>query len=776
MAAVVYLVPTVAGAASNDIVVVTAESNKVIRVAGNGAIVWSRDVTASPYSVEIDPSDGSSVVGTFDPANRVIKYDANGNVVWDKNVGASAYSVSVDPFDHSVVVGTSYNNRVIKLDTNGNVVWDKNIGTYVYSVTVDPRDGSILAAGDSSTRIVKLDRNGNVVWDKAVGEFISSIAIDAADGSIIIGTDYLGDVIKLDEMGNQLWKRNIGTYARAVAVNPLDGSIAVGASYNKGAVKLDKDGNILWSRSMGTYGWTVAIDPTDGGVIIGGWFEGIVIKLNGATGSTAWQTSIGATAWELDGRSFVPDYLNPITTATAKANGDPYLFGTVTNRPVQITLECFDAGNRAGNGTCSSTLFSTATSGPSEPTTLYTVSFTISESGTTTVCYRSTNDRGGNEPTQCKIVMIERPITPPVTTATVVDPDGDGVLNDPTVTLNATSSIGMVANIRYAIDAAAFTTVNGSTAMVTMPGGTHDLHFFATDDRGNTEAMQARTYRVPDNCPSVSNSDQADTDGDGIGNACDADSDNDGTPDTVDQCPTFAGTAAGTGCPFADKTIVKIDRSEKVSSKTCKNDPELPECTKFVRGSLVKIFDREHPDFVGKYGSRPKKSLFGAIYEAGLGKIASCVTDDKGTCVAGEDHPGRFLVIAKYVATGTPALYDGKLKNFKKKVIKESEEDDDRNEMMPRKDTVVKKTLHFELKRNNPGSNPGTEKGKTVKVAKGECLWHVAKRLSGSMKFGAIKEKAIELAVRNGINVPEWGIDGGTYDARRLPAGLELEE
>ncbi|MBU0612111.1 peptidoglycan-binding protein, partial [Patescibacteria group bacterium] len=141
------------------------------------------------------------------------------------------------------------------------------------------------------------------------------------------------------------------------------------------------------------------------------------------------------------------------------------------------------------------------------------------------------------------------------------------------------------------------------------------------------------------------------------------------------------------GCPFGDITNVDMHIIDQAKTGVCgylPNGKPNPECKVPLAGVEVRIFDRDNSDFINAYKSkRPPKNNLNVIYEAGIGQVGSCVTDNKGQCFAGENHAGRFLVIAKYFdVQGNDTVYTGKFKNFKCDSKFQEEDDDDDNDVV----------------------------------------------------------------------------------------------
>jgi len=122
--------------------------------------------------------------------------------------------------------------------------------------------------------------------------------------------------------------------------------------------------------------------------------------------------------------------------------------------------------------------------------------------------------------------------------------DGSQVLDQPVPTgklafAGATFSEGAVVT--------AVRITNGNAGLSTTVSDTASTDVVAMDDFVYGEPTDGDMVpAATDNCPTVPNQDQADSDHDGQGDACDADDDNDGVPDANDPTPGTSGLVVDT--------------------------------------------------------------------------------------------------------------------------------------------------------------------------------------------------------------------------------------
>jgi len=115
----------------------------------------------------------------------------------------------------------------------------------------------------------------------------------------------------------------------------------------------------------------------------------------------------------------------------------------------------------------------------------------------------------------------------------------------------------------------------------------------------------------------------------------------------------YKGTDAN-GSYIWQTSVPKLKSSDKLQAYlslhkavtgTCKIDKT---CTDAVEAADVKVFNRADPAFIAAWTSSPKETNYPAIFESSAGLVASCITDETGTCIAGEPSAGKYLAIAKF--------------------------------------------------------------------------------------------------------------------------------
>jgi len=145
----------------------------------------------------------------------------------------------------------------------------------------------------------------------------------------------------------------------------------------------------------------------------------------------------------------------------------------------------------------------------------------------------------------------------------------------------------------------------------------------------------------------------ADTDGDGIF---------DNWMGEADACLAAAGKVEWQGCPYADKSIVELHIIDLTKTK-CPGGAGA--CKSPLEGAAVKVFDRNDAAFQARWTKNPSGIQYPDVYEADVGRIASCVTAADGTCIAGEASTGDLLVIVRYTDAETgKVVYTGKPKGL----------------------------------------------------------------------------------------------------------------
>jgi hypothetical protein len=133
----------------------------------------------------------------------------------------------------------------------------------------------------------------------------------------------------------------------------------------------------------------------------------------------------------------------------------------------------------------------------------------------------------------------------------------------------------------------------------------------------------------------------------------------DSVPADVDACLGLAGPLERQGCPFGDEIHVDLVTVDQARVGVCPHD--AGSCRAPLGGVQVRVFEREA---LGGGGKRKQEDDYATIFSdadpggPGPYAIAECVTDASGVCVAGEEAPGAYLVIARY-DDGTDVAFVG---------------------------------------------------------------------------------------------------------------------
>ena len=321
----------------------------------------------------------------------------------------------------------------------------------------------------------------------------------------------------------------------------------------------------------------------------------------------------------------------PITTDNAPVGWQ--------NNSLTINLTAIDYPAALGRCGVSETYYCIDESDNCTPEASGTV-LELSREGTNYIRYYSIDNYVGNtEPVKSTEVKMDK--TPPVTHINISgmkesEPYSDWYIDNASITFIGTDVISGVSATYYCIDQTNTcdpATRSGASIVIDTKGINY-LRYRSVDNALNNEEIETFIVRI------------------------DRDSDGDGLYDNSDSCPTTHGKIQYQGCPVGDDNFVVLHVIDKAhifcgGRENCK----VP-----VEGASVRVFDRNNIAFQAAYTKNPAGTKYPEIFEANIGVVGKCTTNNLGECIAGEEKVGNYLVIVKYGETGN-VVYTGKQKD-----------------------------------------------------------------------------------------------------------------
>jgi DNA-binding beta-propeller fold protein YncE len=280
--------------------VADTNDSQVVHLSAAGVELWRGGAFDRPYSLSVNPTDGSCWVA--DTHNdQVVHLSAGGTELWR---GGGFYhpsdspsaSVSVNPVDGSCWVADHDSNRVVHLAASGAELWQGGGFQGPDSVSVNSTDGSCWVADTNDSQVVHLSAAGVELWRGGAFDRPYSLSVNPVDGSCwaadqgvydAASHSYVGSsVVHLSAGGVELWRGAGFNGAQSVSVNPTDGSCWVADWGNEQVVHVSAAGVELWRG--GGFDWppSVSVNPTDGSCWVAGSYD---VRHLSASGEELWR-------------------------------------------------------------------------------------------------------------------------------------------------------------------------------------------------------------------------------------------------------------------------------------------------------------------------------------------------------------------------------------------------------------------------------------------------------------------------------------------------------